>query len=210
MNRRAFYDHIRKPLFGGKIQKSQVEGMERILDAWEQKYRDKTSLPQFAYCLATAYWETAQTMQPIKEYGNNAYFTKLYDVQGQNPKRARDHGNTQPGDGAKYCGRGLVQTTWKNNYLRAQNELKKLGIEVDLVNHPDLALKPEVAIPLLFEGMEAGWYTGLNLDNAVDDEVDGDEFKDFVKARKIINGTDKAEQIGRIAETFLAALEAAS
>ena len=49
-------------------------------------------------------------------------------------------GNDQPGDGWKYHGRGYVQLTGKANYQAATG---RLGI--DLVNHPEWALRPDVA-----------------------------------------------------------------
>ena len=51
-----------------------------------------------------------------------------------------DLGNTQPGDGALYKGRGFIQITGRANYTAAG---KALGI--DLVNHPELAERPDIA-----------------------------------------------------------------
>ena len=53
-------------------------------------------------------------------------------------------GNTQPGDGARFKGRGFVQLTGRNNY---QIYGKALGF--DLAANPDLANAPEVAALLL-------------------------------------------------------------
>ena len=108
-----------------------------------------------AYALATAYHETAHTMQPIKEYGGPKYFTRMYDPTGTRPKLAASMGNTSAGDGPKYCGRGYVQLTWKNNYARAGK-----AIRVDLVNNPDLAMQPDNAARIMREGMVDGWFTG--------------------------------------------------
>jgi putative chitinase len=46
-------------------------------------------------------------------------------------------GNTQPGDGPRYKGRGLFQLTGRANYKSYGD---KLGL--DLINHPELAVDP--------------------------------------------------------------------
>jgi predicted chitinase len=53
----------------------------------------------------------------------------------------KDLGNIYPGDGVKYKGRGFIQITGRVNYTEAA---KALGI--DLVNRPELAEKPDIAI----------------------------------------------------------------
>jgi putative chitinase len=99
--------------------------------------------------LATAFHETASTMQPVKEYGGNSYFTRMYDITGARAQKALAMGNTCAGDGPKYCGRGYVQLTWKTNYSKAG---EKCG--VDLVTYPDKAMDPAIAAKILRHGME--------------------------------------------------------
>lgn len=50
---------------------------------------------------------------------------------------ARELGNTEPGDGKKFCGRGLIELTGRANYLRVGTMLK-----LDLINHPELLELP--------------------------------------------------------------------
>ena len=50
-------------------------------------------------------------------------------------------GNTQPGDGPKFIGRGVLQLTGRANYA---DYSKKLG--VDLVANPELAAQPEYSV----------------------------------------------------------------
>ena len=59
---------------------------------------------------------------------------------GQQYEGRADLGNIQPGDGARYKGRGFIQITGRANYTAAG---KALGI--DLVNHPELAERPDIA-----------------------------------------------------------------
>jgi predicted chitinase len=74
---------------------------------------------------------------PINELGSDSYFETHYGYMTAIGKRL---GNTAINDGAKYHGRGFIQTTGKANYTLAG---KRLGL--DLVNNPDLILEPTAA-----------------------------------------------------------------
>lgn len=69
-----------------------------------------------------------------------------YDVM-VNPSLALRLGNTLPGDGPRFKGRGWIQLTGRTNYARAG---KALGL--DLEAHPDLAKWPQVA------SLTAAWF----------------------------------------------------
>jgi putative chitinase len=198
MRRDAFFSTIRGSVFDGRLAQGQVDGTNAILDEWER--RKLTDIRWLAYMLATAKWETAHTMQPIKEYGGPAYFKKMYDVEGDRPDLARRHGNTEPGDGARYCGRGYVQLTWRNNY-RTMGDL--LG--VDLEAHPDMAMRRDIAAKIMFEGMIRGSFTGKKLS----DYFLGAK-SDWVEARRIINGLDRAKEIAELGQEFHRCIVAAS
>ena len=103
--------------------------------------------------------------QSMKEYGGSLDFRK-YDIR-YNPKKAKTLGNTKPGDGAKYKGRGYIQITGKYNYAKAG---KALGL--DLVNNPALAEKPAIAAKI------AIWYWKLRVQPNVDNF---DDVKDVTK-----------------------------
>lgn len=104
----------------------------------------------------------------------------------------RDLGNTERGDGQRFKGRGFVQITGRRNYTHWKN---KLGL--DLVSHPEKTADPTVAAKILVEGMRDGSFTNFRLGNFISARN-----RDFVNARKIINGTDRARVIAAIAEDF--------
>ena len=74
---------------------------------------------------------------PEKEQGTEAYFRRMYAF-----KRAL--GNTEPGDGARFCGRGFIPVRGRAEYAR----FGKL-VGVDLMEDPDRALDPAVAARIL-------------------------------------------------------------
>ena len=173
---------------------SQVEGTEMLLD---KLMGLRTSW--VAYALATTYHETAATMQPILEHGGPAYFKRMYDKDGNRPHVAKTLGNTQPGDGALFAGRGYVQLTGRTNYERAA---KATGYP--LVGNPDLAMRPDIAAEILRAGMFEGWFTGRKFASALPAAIA--TRAQFREARRIINGIDRADKIAGYAVDFQAAL----
>ena len=186
MNRATFYTALRKRnsgVFGTAISQGQVGGLDAILNEAEKR---RTPLKWLAYIFATAYHETAHTMQPVREFGGPRYF-KRYEGR-------KDLGNVTPGDGVKFHGRGYVQITGRRNYADWTN---RLGI--DLISRPDRTLERIIAMRILFDGMEKGTFTGKALD----------DYTDYVSMRRIINGTDKANMIAGYAVAFEKALREA-
>lgn len=194
-NAKAFFEHCRRTVMGPRLTQMEVMGAETLLDALQ-------GLPvaYVAYALATAWHETAHTLKPIKEYGGKAYFTRLYDVTGNRPKMARANGNLYPGDGPRFAGRGYVQLTWRDNYRRAG---QMLG--VPLVDKPELAMDPEIAGKIFRHGMLEGWFTGKCFADYLPSDGPGTR-EQFRKARRIINGIDKARLIAGYALDFQDAL----
>jgi putative chitinase len=194
-----FFDFLRgNKMLGPKITTSEFEGVNTIIRACAL---GGYPVSFTAYALATAYLETAATMQPIKEYGGPSYFKKMYDIQGARPKKARELGNLTPGDGARYCGRGYVQLTGRRNYDKATRELAKIGFDVDLVVNPDLALRPDVAAAIMVLGMQHGWFTSHKLSD--DLQSNGPStLSQFKASRDIINGKDRDDEIAAFAFDF--------
>jgi hypothetical protein len=177
----------------GPLTQDLEDALEFLLSQIEQDKRfagTETDRRQLAYCLATFKWETAHTMKPIDERGGTAYFNSRY---GPQTKVGKMLGNTKPGDGARFHGRGYVQLTGRGNYSKA----KKLT-GVDLLTEPDRAKNPELAYHIAIQGMKDGWFTGKKLGQFIKDG----EPPDYEDARTIINGHDKALNIADIARRF--------
>lgn len=75
----------------------------------------------------------------MEEHEKRPGYFRRYDIQYA-PARAKRLGNTDPGDGKKYRGRGYIQLTGKYNYAKVG---QALGI--DLVTKPHLASDPKIA-----------------------------------------------------------------
>ena len=80
IDRAKFFKNVRNSPFPGKLKQTQVNGLNVILDAWEKS--GYTDLRWLAYILGTPAIETGMRYEPIIEVGGNAYFTRLYDIQG--------------------------------------------------------------------------------------------------------------------------------
>jgi len=191
----AFFDACRAGIMGPVLDAGEVSGANIILEAMEG-----APLSWTAYALATAFHETAHTMQPVKEYGGDNYFFRKYDPKGQNPKLAAILGNTQAGDGVKYCGRGFVQLTGRTNYTKAAQFTGK-----PLLERPELAQDEEIAAKIMRWGMERGVFTGKRLGDMLPAGKPASR-PEFVQARKIINGLDRATDVAGYAMQFQDAL----
>src|SRR4249919_1775371 len=181
-DRDVYFDHVRDTLFDGALTQQQVDGQSVILAVWEYQAggTPMTDVRWLAYMLATTFHETATRMWPTTEYGSQSY------LQGK--------------PYYPYIGRGFVQLTWEENYARAGN-----AVEEDLVNFPDMALQPDIASIIMFNGMRDGWFTGKKLSTYFSATMN-----DAYNARRIINGVDRAEEIKGYHEKFLRAVTEAT
>lgn len=181
-DRKKFFDGV-KDRIDSTLDQKQVNGLEFLISAFENDARWITP-QQIAYALATVFHETAGTFQPITEYGKKSYFDK-YDGR-------KTLGNTEPGDGYRYRGKGYVQITGRKNFT-------KYGIE----NSPDKALEPAMAFHIMTDGMFKGRFTGKK----ITDYINGSECN-YTEARRVINGTDRAGLIAGYAKSFEKILKA--
>ena len=99
---------------------------------------------------------------------------------GQAYEGRKDLGTTQPGDGIRFKGRGLIQVTGRANYRECG---KALG--VDLESNPERLEETELAC------RSAGWYWVMKGLNLLADE------NDFDRITKRINGGTNGADLRR-------------
>lgn len=196
MSNAAFFGAIR-PIFGGTLTQTQVNGLQHLLAATQG-----LPLTHRAYLLATVHHETDKTMQPVRETlagSDNQAINRLDAAwsKGQLKWVSRPYWR-KDADGKAWFGRGYVQITHKDNYAKAG-----ALIGVDLVGNPSRALEPDVAARVLVQGSQHGIFTGKRLADYLDGPT-----PDYVNARRIINGTDRAQDIARLAEGYEKAIRA--
>lgn len=103
------------------------------------------------------------------------YYTKEL-ASGAAYEGRKDLGNTQPGDGVRFKGRGLIQITGRYNYSQMS---KDFG--VDFIVHPELLETPEWATE------SAGWFWKKNNLNKWADANDFDGVSDVInRGRKTV------------------------
>jgi predicted chitinase len=179
-----FFEEYRRNL--GRIRtQATVETINAIINRAD---KEQTPVPHLAYMFATALHEARDRnyiydFYPLTERGSYQYITKLYWLN----KRVRGWlGNDTEAEAWKYRGRGLVQLTGETNYE-----------SFNIQDNPERALEPDMAVHIMFEGMNRGIFTGRKLTHYLNRDK-----KDYYNARRIINGTDRAALIATYAEIF--------
>lgn len=173
-DRQRFFDAYTAAF--GALKPSARAGLEALLAAVEAD-PEVSDLRWLAYMFATVKHECAGTWLPIEEYGKGKGRKYGAPVTTTDPE-GREYTNV-------YFGRGYVQLTWDYNYRGMGTALGNR-----LLFEPDLALRPDVAYRIMSHGMRRGSFTGRKLADYLNAEK-----TDYVNARKIINGLDKAELI---------------
>ena len=197
INRKKFYTEYRKVY--GKLNQKQVDSIECIFNEIEAS--NITDIRWVAYMFATVYHETAATMLPIEEYGKGKcrkYGTIYTNTKGVKYGIAGSGGDTYLYSDYPhlYYGRGHTQNTWLDNY-----KYIKQRTGVDVVNNPNLLLDSKLSAEVTVLAMKEGWYTSKKLSDYINDSKN-----DYVGARRIVNGNDKAKEIADIAVVMERAL----
>jgi putative chitinase len=188
-----FFDAYRAQ-FGRLRTDEQVRGIEFLVPRLLADER-LPDVRHSAYIVATVWWETERTFQPIEEkWGREwrgmtfssakAYFNARYSHRA-------DLGNPEfgPDSGFMFRGRGFCQITGANNY-RNFSEI----LSLPLLSEPALALDPETAYEILVIGMTKGEFTGKRLEQYIRGATCNYRF-----ARQIVNRMDRADAIERAA-----------
>jgi len=202
-----FFDTVR-PLFGGRLTQGQVEGMTKIVEYGEKWGYNVLHL---AYALATTKHETANWMQPIRE-GARRYGPDYTDAEAKRAVTSifskgiiRTNYSLPSGPyNQSYYGRGLIQITWFDNYLKFDKLLNK-----PLAKNPDLALEWDISLDILFLGMRDGMFRRGRSFAMIRSAAD------FKAARNIVNGDSAKtwggnermdDKVARYANVFVEAL----
>jgi len=107
--------------------------------------------------------------QLAHESGSLRYVKEI--ASGEAYEGRKDLGNTQPGDGVRFKGRGLIQITGRANYAAVSKE-----IGVDFIAFPERLEEPQYA------ALTAGWFWNSRQLNTWADKGD------FKMVTKRING----------------------
>ena len=129
---------------------------------------------------------------------------------GETYEGRADLGNTMPGDGPKYKGRGFVQITdgeiiSTTNYNGILPSLIPERTDLDLVNNPEQAEQHDIAAIILVHSMLNGSFTGRKLS-----KYGTYGSYDFFNAREIVNGHDHADSIAAVARKYRNAIHSLS
>lgn len=178
-----FFATVRRRM--GGLKQGQVEGIQTVLAACSG-----SPLAHASYMLATAWHETAATMEPVRE----AYWLS--------EEWRRTHLRYWP-----WYGRGYVQLTWEGNYRKADAEAAAAELiePGQLIADADLAMRPDLAAFIMRRGMDEGWFTGVKLSTCLPASGVATRVQ-YMNARTIINGRDKADLIEDYAQIFERAL----
>jgi hypothetical protein len=185
MNDAVFFEQVRTTLFGGSLSQPQVDGLNALLTAWGSG--DKQ---QLAYVLAGAFHETGRQMVPVREGFAST------DAEARRIVAGRSYGHPAGPYAQVYYGRGRIQNTWLPNY---QKLTTRFGI--DFVQFPDKLLDPATDATVTVVGHVEGIWTGRKLSDFI-----ANGKADYVGARAIVNGSDRAVLIAGYAAQFEIAL----
>lgn len=223
LDRKPFFQDLRRILGLRSWTQSQVEGLDAFLDECQ---RDPlvpggiVGVQRVAYWIYTMAIETDRKFQPIREYGGRAYFIRRY---GAKTRKGRELGNDTDEEAVAYSGKGLVQITGEDNVERLEAHIREHypwivdAVERDTGRSFDLTigdqpndradaenmLRFDVAYVALVAGTTFAFY-GPPLSRYISAKR-----CDYKGARRCVNGTDRDDEFAAFCPKIEAALRAA-
>lgn len=196
---KTFFDALRgTDVFPHGIPQSAVENIHIILN--ETIAQGVTDFRHYAYILATARGEVGTAFKPVREgFGDDAKARRDVAWLYRHDRISRNYALPHPVTGECYYGRGYAQVTHYSNYEWAA---EYTGLP--FLERPDLILQPDIAAKVMAFGMRHGKFTKKKLSTYF-----GPKHTNWVAARRIINGTDRAEEFAELAKIFHRALKLA-
>lgn len=142
--------------------------MSHAKEANLQKFLTPLSETMLKYFINTAPRKAAFLAQLMHESGSLQYVREI--ASGEAYEGRKDLGNTEPGDGKRFKGRGLIQLTGRANYKALSD-----AFGVDFVSTPSLLEEPKWA------ALSAGWFWDSRKLNLIADEATEEAFKRITK-----------------------------
>lgn len=228
-NPAGFFAHLRRArIHGPTLDDGEIAGCESLMRAGA----GVLPLAWMAAVLGTAHHETGGVMAPNVENLNyatakriravwpsrfpteasaapyvrnaralaNKVYNGAYDAKGKLIDRMGNRPDSD--DGWTFRGRGQAHLTGRDNYVRADREL---GLNGTLVANPDRALEPEISARILVLGMRDGWFTGLKLNDFINNAATEAQ---FANARPIINPDRNGPAVAKLCVVYRDALTA--
>ncbi len=165
---------------------------------------------RIAYLLATAHHASNFGKQLVEANPTppGAGADRFFDRYEPGTPLGAARGNTAPGDGERFRGRGFVHVAGRASYAAWSRRLGMPDRSVDgqavpfLIAHPEAMARPHVAAQTLVRGMRDGIFTGIALGYYVNDKK-----TDYFNARRVIDGTSQAREVAALAVVYQNAIE---
>jgi len=158
--------------------------MSKATDANIQKYLSALNAAMAKYQMNTPKRQAAFLSQIAVESAQLKFDTELpssangFDFSKY--ENRKNLGNNQPGDGAKFKGRGLIQLTGRYNYTAMTKKLNALGIAVNLIDNPEIAARADISALIA-----AQYFEDHNINKLADTGAGG-----IVAVSRAVNGGD--------------------
>lgn len=202
INRKVFFDSVRYSIFDGSLNQRQVEGMDALLDAWDDA--GATDLRWLASIMGNVRIEVGANMYPVREgFATNdadaiAHVTKLY-----NAGKVKKNYALPDERGLSPYGRGQIQVTHWSNIKWASSVTG-----VDCYADPDRLLEPKISAICAVRGCIDGAFRRGKKCSVYFTDTNSD----WAGARDMVNGDARTRgaQLEQFSVLFFTALERAA